>query len=132
MTHALPVSVALSSGMAVLSDLIERGRETHYLSEKYWRKIDKLTEHINSSIPFVISNRTANAMERFVAVCVGNGMEQTDAMDRVLAALVLDTLSAKDANKLGGDETLTEFMDALFGADKDDRSREAVRLKGIK
>ena len=117
---------------ATLADLVERAREVYYLSEKYWRKIDKLTEHINASIPFRISNKAANAMERFVAVCVGNGIEQEAAMDCVLASLVLDTLSAKDAGKLGGDETLTEFMDAVFGADKDDRSREAVRLKGIK
>ena len=123
---------AYTMSMTTLSDLIERGRETYYLSEKYWRKIDKLTEHINVSVPFAISNKTANAMERFVAVCIGNGMEQSDVMDYVLAALVLSVLSAKDASKLDGDETLTEFMDALFGADKDDRSREAVRLKGIK
>ena len=115
-----------------LSDIIERAREVYYLSEKYWRKIDKLEEHIGASIPFALSNKTVNAMEKFIAVCVGCGIEQTAAMDCVLAALVLDTLSAADADKLGGDETLTEFMDSVFGADKDDRSREAVRLKGIK
>ena len=115
-----------------LSDMIERAREVSYLSEKYWRKIDKLEEHIGARIPFALSNKTVNAMEKFIAVCVGCGIEQTVTMDCVLAALVLDTLSETDADKLGGDETLTEFMDSVFGADKDDRSREAVKLKGIK
>lgn len=119
-------------GCRAFADMIERQREVSYLDEKYWRKIDKLEERIGADIPFVLSNKTVNAMERFIAICVAAGMEQTDAMDCVLAALALSGIPSKDSAKIGTDEPLTEFMDSVFGADKDDRSREAVKLKGIK
>lgn len=119
-------------GCRAFADMIERQREHSYLDEKYWRKIDKLEERIGADIPFALSNKTVNAMERFIAVCVSSGMEQPDAMDRVLAALALSGISYKDASRIGTDEPLTEFMDSVFGSDKDDMSRETVRLKGIK
>ena len=114
------------------ADMLDRERETSYLSERYWRKIDKLEEHISADIPFVLSNKTVNAMERFIAVCVSAGMEQTAAMDSVLASVALSGISSADASKIGADEPLTDFMDSVFGADTDDKSREAVRFKGIK
>ena len=116
----------------ILFDLLERERETKYLSEKYWRKIDKLEEHIGASIPFSLSNKTVNAMEKFLCVCISCGIEQTSAMDCAVASLMLSSLSDENADSLAGEETLAEFMDSVFGADKDDRSREVIKLKGVK
>ncbi len=113
-----------------LNDTVQRSREVSYLSEKYWRKIDRLVEHIGASVHFAISNKTANVMEKFLTVCVAGGMEQTAALDCVVSALVLSALPEGLDTK--SDEPLSEFMDAVFGADKDDRSREIVKLKGIR
>lgn len=114
------------------AETVETERESSYLSEKYWRKIDKLAEYISAKMPFSVSNKTANAMEKFVCVCVAGGAEQTEALDCVISALLLCRISAESADLFSGEETFTEHLDALFGADKDDRCRELVRLKGIK
>ena len=106
--------------------------ETYYLSETYWKKVDKLVEYVSARVPFKISNKTANAMERFITVCIGGGAEQTEALDCVISSMLLCRLSSQSAESFDGDETLSEFMDSIFGADKDDRSRETVKLKGIK
>ena len=49
-----------------------------------------------------------------------------------MSAMLLCRISSQSAQLFDGDETLSEFMDSIFGADKDDRSRETVKLKGIK
>ena len=114
------------------SEVVNSDMETYYLSETYWKKVDKLVEYVGARVPFKISNKTANAMERFITVCVGGGAEQTEALDCVMSAMLLCRISSQSAQLFDGDETLSEFMDSIFGADKDDRSRETVKLKGIK
>lgn len=115
-----------------LTDIVTRERENSYLSEKYWRKIDKLEDHISSKISFRLSNKALNAMERYISVCVCAGAEQEEAMDSAVAALMLGRIEATSAPALVGEETLSEVMDQVFGADKDDRCRELIKLKGIK
>lgn len=116
----------------VLADVTAREREANYLSEKYWRKIDKLEEYMAQRAGFTIGNKLYNAMEKYSAVCIGAGADPEQAMDSVISSLLLTQLNSEDASKLGGEETLSEFMDSVFGADKDDRCREILRLKGIK
>lgn len=115
-----------------VTDIITRERENSYLSEKYWRKIDKLEGYISSKIDFKLSNRALNAMEKYVSVCISAGAEEEEALDSVTAALMLGRIRAESAPAFVGDETLSEVMDQVFGADKDDRCRELVKLKGIK
>ena len=71
-------------------------------------------------------------MEKYVSVCIAAGSDREDAMDALISSMLLPALTFDDAKALDGDETLTEFMDSVFGADKDDRCREILRLKGIK
>ena len=124
--HTYPITVS------AVGHMIARCREDNYLSEKYWRKIDKLSEYIASKTRFKVTNKQLNVMEKYISVCVASGAEQEEAMDSVMSSLLLGGLTADDARRFNGDETLTEFMDSVFGADKDDRSRELVKLKGIK
>lgn len=116
----------------VLADITAREREENYLSEKYWRKIDKLEEYLSQRVGFTIGNKLCNAMEKYSAVCIGTGADPEDAMDSVISSMLLTQLNSWDAGKLSGEETLIEFMDSVFGADKDDRCREILRLKGIR
>ena len=124
--HTYPITVS------AVGHMIARCREDNYLSEKYWRKIDKLSEYIASKTRFKVTNKQLNVMEKYISVCVASGPDQEDAMDCVMSSLLLGSLTADDARRFNGDETLTEFMDSVFGEDKDDRSRELVKLKGIK
>ena len=116
----------------ILADTVAREREENYLSENYWRKIDRLEDYLASKVGFAVGNKTVNAMEKYVSVCIAAGADREDAMDALISSMLLPALTFDDAKALDGGETLTEFMDSVFGADKDDRCREILRLKGIK
>ena len=116
----------------VIADVTAHEREENYLSEKYLRKIDRLEEYLANRVGFAIGNKTYNAMEKYAAVCIGVGAEPEDVMDAVISSMLLCRINSDDAKKLEGDETLSEFIDSVFGADKNDRCREILRLKGIK
>ena len=116
----------------VLADVVSREREASYLPEKYLRKIDKLEEYLTQRVGFVIGNKTYNAMEKYAAVCIGAGVAPENVVDAVISSMLLCQLNSVDSKKLEGEEPFTEFMDSVFGTDKDDRCREILRLKGIR
>ena len=116
-----------------LKDILADAREQSYLAEKYWRKIDRVEEYIGARCRFSISNRTVNAIERYAAACMSCGCDAEEAVDRVLAAFLIGSLSSDQIDILNGeDNDIVEFMDSVFGADKDDTSRELLRTKGIR
>ena len=116
-----------------LADMVADARENSYLSEKYWRKIDRVEEYVGARCGFTLTNRTVNSIERYAAVCMSCGLGAEDTVDRVLAAFVVGALDGSHVERLNAaEDDIGEFMDSVFGADKDDRSRELLKVKGIR
>lgn len=107
-----------SLSFARLSHLGSESVETHYLSETIWNKLDILEEYISKAIPFAIDNKLANTMESFVSICMSSGAGEIEALDAVLATLVLPNALAQIAClPEEGKISLSSQLDTHFGLD---------------
>ncbi|MBQ9112396.1 MAG: glycoside hydrolase family 3 C-terminal domain-containing protein [Clostridia bacterium] len=117
----------------LLADKVGEAREGNYLAEKYWRRIDRVEEYMSGRLGFRVSNRTVNSIEKYAAIYMSCGYDAEATVDCALAAFILGALSDNEVKKLNdADESFAELMDQIFGADKDDRSREMLKVKGIR
>jgi len=99
-----------------LEYLADEAVQEYFLSEPTWKKIDELVSFIKQHIPFVVDNQLTISMERFVGVYMATGADETQALDAVLASLLLPCVLA-NVMELSGESrfTLSEYMEEHFG-----------------
>ncbi len=98
-----------------LCRLCDEAEEHYALSEENWKKIDDLSEKL-SSTSFVLDNKLATATERFVGVYMAAGGNEQEALDAVLAAILLPAmLAAHSDNTDENTLSLSQLLDNAFG-----------------
>ena len=81
-----------------------------------WKKIDDLTEKLTSACGFAPDNKLITAMERFVGVYMAAGGSEQEALDSVLACVLLPAaLTLLSTNTSEDSPALSQLLDAGFG-----------------
>ncbi|MBQ9803038.1 MAG: hypothetical protein IJW51_08235 [Clostridia bacterium] len=94
-----------------LARLCNNAEERYYLSEDNWKKLDEIAEGLS----FALGNKLATAMERFVGVYMAAGGTEQEALDAVLATLLLPATLTATAVKGEDTPALSQLLDAAFG-----------------
>lgn len=96
--------------------LCDDAEERFALSEENWKKIDDLTEKLTSACGFAPDNKLITAMERFVGVYMAAGGSEQEALDSVLACVLLPAaLTLLSTNTSEDSPALSQLLDAGFG-----------------
>lgn len=108
---------------------LDRARDSYYLSEEIWKKIDALEEYLNDLIGYRFDNRKFRMMERYSSAYLAAGGSESEAIDSMLSACVFSELYPRRARfkVKSEDEDLVEFLEREFGAEAVPVSIETVR-----
>lgn len=74
------------------SETVRIMRESKYLSEDTWKKIDKLFEYLGEKLGCSFDNRDIRIMETYSSAYLAAGGSATEALDSMLAACVMRAL----------------------------------------
>lgn len=110
--------------------LVEEAEQQYYIAEDVWKHIDELSQLLKEKTGFVIENKTANAIERFVGVYMAAGGTEGEALDAAIAALVLPAALMSKQLNAEGKEAISAFMDARFGLENLPLCTEALKKLG--
>lgn len=112
MLNALSGALSFERLVRLCSDSEER----YALSEENWKRIDDLAEKLSEVGRFTLDNKLVTAMERFVGVYMAAGGSEQQALDGVLATLLLPAaLTALSDVKKEDAPALSQLLDTCFG-----------------
>lgn len=112
---------AIENSMGALSfdrlmRLCDDAEERYYLTENNWKKIDELISRLASGYSFSLGNKLVTAMERFVGIYMATGGTEQEALDAVLASILLPAvLSTPPLSNREEDFSASQFLDSCFG-----------------
>ncbi len=97
-----------------LEFLLRNARETNYLSEELWKKIDDFTEDTMFN-DFYIDSRTLNVCEKIIAVMLSSGADSNDALNSVFKMRIIPMLKRTKAYKENhGDKNIIDLLEKIF------------------
>ena len=108
---------------------LDRARESFYLSEEVWKKIDALEAYLSALTGYRMSNRKTRLLERYSSAYLAMGGSEAEAIDSMLSSCVFRELYPKRGrfNVKSEEEDLVEFLEREFGAETVPCSIEIVR-----
>ena len=99
-----------------LQRLCDEAEGRFALSEENWKKIDDLAEQLATACSFALDNKLITAMERFVGVYMAAGGSEQEALDAVLASILLPVALSVPSPAASGDApALSQLLDVGFG-----------------
>lgn len=104
---------------AALADLVKEARESFYLSEKVWKRIDELFETIRGSEKFRLGNKNTLQLEKFTSVLLECGGDEAECITDVFLAKIVPLLKlTKTYAQDGGDKTVFGIIEKLFNEEE--------------
>lgn len=104
---------------AALADLVKEARETYYLSEKVWKKIDELCEAVRANEKFRLGNKNTLQLEKFTSVLLECGGDEAECITDIFLAKIVPLLKlTKTYSQDGGDKTLFGIIEKLFNEEE--------------
>ncbi len=104
---------------SALSDLVKEARETFYLPEKVWKKIDELFETIRATEKFRLGNKNTLQLEKFTSVLLECGGDEAECITDIFLAKLVPLLKLTKAYAQdGGDKTVFGIVEKLFGEEE--------------
>ncbi len=121
----LPVPKAVSrTDFAVL---LSEARDTCFLGEKVWKKLDELFEIIGASERFRFGNKNVIQSEKFTSVLMECGADEGEALHALfLAKIVLVLKFTRLYSQDNGDNTLASMIEKLFPDEDFTKVRRAL------
>ena len=109
-----------------------KARQTHFISEEYWKKIDMLEDYIAKRVPgYSLDNKSIRKIESFVGVYMYFGGTMYEAIDYFVSAKMLPSLKNCEKSEISGEENgLASALDRIFGLDNMPYSLECARKLG--
>ncbi|MBQ2892146.1 MAG: hypothetical protein IJE45_04565 [Bacilli bacterium] len=96
--------------------LVNDCKNTFFLEESEWKKIDALESYVNGIEPFVLGNKVNSQIEAFTAVLVSTNVDVADSLDLVIAEKVLPIIVPIVQNASNKPEvSLVEKIEEIFG-----------------
>ncbi len=125
----------LNSGTSytMINQSLEEAHETCYLSEDYWRKLDRLEEYLTEHTEIRFDNRFIRQVEDYIASFMCCGMTKVQALDAVLSEKIIPLIATEKDKILDAHEADFAFkLDELFGFENIPFSKQALSVYGLK
>lgn len=125
----------LNSGTSytMINQSLEEAHETCYLTEDYWRKIDRLEEYLAEHTAIRFDNRFIRQVEDNIASFMCCGMTKVQALDAVLSEKIIPLIATEREKILDAHEADFAFkLDELFGFENIPFSKQALSVYGLK
>lgn len=108
-------------------DLVNEARETQFLPETVWKKVDDLIAAISANEPFGIGNKSILQLERLTAVLLECGADESEATVSLFTAKIVGRLKQLNLYKQpNGDRTLFGMIEKLFADENLTKIRKAL------
>jgi len=117
-----------------LTNIFNEVLTENFVSLELWNKFDKFAEFIGKvGLSVKIDNIMTRRLEKYSSVYAACGYEDVAAMDESIAALIVPLLTADDIAKLNADEveSISVFLDDLFGIGNTEKTQNALRAAGV-
>lgn len=118
---------------AMVNQSLEEAQDTCYLTEDYWRKIDRMEEYLEQHTSIRFDNKLIRQMEKSIAAFIACGMDRRQALDAVLSEKIIPLVSTEKEKILALQETDLAFkLDELFGFENIPLTKKAIAEYGLK
>ncbi|MBD5584032.1 MAG: hypothetical protein HDQ88_03045 [Clostridia bacterium] len=98
-----------------LIDLVKEARETFFLPEKLWKKLDELFEAVRANEKFKLGNKNTLQLEKFTSVLLECGGDEAECLISAFLAKIVPVLKLTRAYRQdGGEKTLFGIIEKLF------------------
>lgn len=126
-------SVRNVSSYGMIYETLEETEETCFLTEDYWRKLDRLEEFLEENTDIRFDNRFIRQIENNVAAIMSCGMDKMSATDTMLATKIIPLVATqKDKIFEAHDQDFSLKLDELFGRENIPCTMAAVANYGLK
>lgn len=101
------------------SETVRIMRESKYLSEDTWKKIDRLLEYLTAKLGYSFDNRYVRMMEVYSSAYMAAGGDAREALDSMLAACVMRAVCEQRIvpSVEEDEEDIAQLIEGLFGAE---------------
>lgn len=107
---------------------LNRLKNSEFLDEEYWKKVDSIEDLFISASNFGFDNKLLIALEGYVACMLNNLKDPELALDEAIANLILPiSLRMSDPLKLKGENDITMLFNSLFSEDSMQLSRKVIK-----
>ena len=95
--------------------MLAESKETSFVSERVWKKVDALAEAISAGEKFAIGNKNTIQMESFTSVMMFCGADEAEAVTNMfLVKLALILKNTRMYRADGGDKAVYALIEKLF------------------
>lgn len=121
------------TSFGMIKESLEEAQETCYLTEDYWRKIDRLEEYLEENTDIRFDNRFIRQMEENIAAFIACGMNKAEALDAILCEKIIPLVATEKDKILAVPEQDFSFkLDELFGFENIPLTKQAISVYGLK
>jgi len=89
----------------LLENKIKDNRNTLFVDEDYWKKLDDVEEDLNNIEPFQINNKMTLAIEKMASIMLEAGSDITEVLDYYIALRIVPFIKIMEAYKKAIDES---------------------------
>jgi len=118
---------------SVLCQAVEEAQDDNYLTEDYWKKIDRLEEYLTEKANISFDNLFLRQVERYAATFLSCGASKAETLDAVLANRIIPYIATEKESVLGAIESdFSLHLDELFGYENIPITKNAIAEYGLK
>ena len=113
---------------AHLEENIASAKNTYFIKEESWKKIDQLVESIKELDDFSLGNKNVISMENYSSVIMECGADESDALEAILLSKVVPLIKGLKSYKLdGGEKTYIKLIEKVFGKENSSKVTKALK-----
>jgi hypothetical protein len=117
----------------MINQSLEEAQETCYLTEDYWRKLDKLEEYLEKNTDLRFDNKYIRQIEKSITAFIACGMDRRQALDAVLSEKIIPIAATEREKILAVEEKDFEtLLDELFGFENIPITKKVVDEYGLR
>jgi len=120
------------SSYGMIYETLEETEETCFLTEDYWRKLDRLEEYLEENTDIRFDNRFIRQIENNVAAIMSCGMDKMRATDTILATKIIPLVATQKDKIMQAQEDFSFKLDELFGFENIPETKTALTSYGLK
>ena len=97
-----------------------------------WKRVDKFEKYVNAHTPYHIGNKSWLRAERFASSMLACGSGQPEALDTMVASVLLPSAVCLLNGKISPDEDgLSDVLERIFGEDGAQECKEVLNSHGL-
>ncbi len=121
------MQVDCGTSYTMINQSLEEAQETCFLTEDYWRKLDKLEEYLEANTDLRFDNKYLRQIEKSIAAFIACGMDKKQALDAVLSEKIIPLVATEREKILAvQNKDLGIELDELFGFENIPFTKQAL------